>query len=124
MPPSATGVNSTPSHRPSLPRTSTANPPSSQTPQDAQFDKELEEIRRYEDFTTIGIPLIILLTIDWVQDAARERYRRRQNLRESRKRRNATWSKRILYRLMDAGQPWVVITLIGTRALPLVRGHG
>jgi hypothetical protein len=28
-------------------------------PQDAQFDRELEEIRRYEDFTTIGMALIV-----------------------------------------------------------------
>ena len=36
------------------PRPSNASLPPP-TPQDIQFDKELEEIRRYEDFTTIGI---------------------------------------------------------------------
>jgi chloride channel 3/4/5 len=67
----------------------------------------------------LSVPhLFAMLTVDWVQDAARERYRRRQILREARKRRGASWSKRILYSLMDAGQPWIVITLIGISHLP------
>ena len=51
--------------------------------------------------------------IDWVQDAARERYRRRQNIREQRKRRNVSWLNKLITRIFDAGQPYIVITLIG-----------
>ena len=53
------------------------------------------------------------IDIDWVQDAARERYRRRQSLRESRQRRNSSWTNRLISRLFNVGQPWIVITLIG-----------
>ena len=54
-----------------------------------------------------------VLTIDWVQDAARERYRRRQNIREQRKRRNVSPLNRLVTRVFDAGQPYIVIILIG-----------
>lgn len=109
-PRSATGV---PSRTTAQPRQSVSILQTPLPQPETQFDdKELEEIRRYEDFTTIGIiPLKPLLReIDWVQDAARERYRRRQNLRDRRKRRKA---QRYIDRLYDAGQPYIVITLIG-----------
>lgn len=71
-----------------------------------QITKEIEEIKRYEDFTTI----------DWVQDAAREQLRRR-----ARKKENAGFSGRRgrfgvrqkLWESYDAGQAWIVVTLVG-----------
>jgi chloride channel 3/4/5 len=72
----------------------------------AQIDEEIEEIKRYEDFTTI----------DWVQDAAREQARR-----NAQKRANANflenggragWRYKI-WQSYDAGQGWIVVTLIG-----------
>ncbi|KAA8901445.1 voltage gated chloride channel [Sphaerosporella brunnea] len=69
--------------------------------------EEIEEIRRYEDFTTI----------DWVQDAARAQLQREI----ARKNRNgffvrgggATGWRRKLWESYDAGQAWIVITIIG-----------
>ncbi|OBT59570.1 hypothetical protein VE04_00009 [Pseudogymnoascus sp. 24MN13] len=71
-----------------------------------QIDEEIEEIKRYEDFTTI----------DWVQDAAREQQRR-----EARRRENARFFTRggkagwryQLWEAYNAGQGWIVVTLIG-----------
>lgn len=68
--------------------------------------QELEEIRRYEDFTTI----------DWVQDAAKEQMRRR-----ARRKANAGLVKRAgrwgirhrIWQMYDAGQAWIVVTLVG-----------
>ena len=55
--------------------------------------------------------------VDWIQDAARERYRKRQSLREARLQRTPT--SRLLYKLWDLWQPWIVIILIGTQPLLL-----
>ncbi|PPQ98205.1 hypothetical protein CVT26_003457 [Gymnopilus dilepis] len=74
-------------------------------------DEELEEIRRYEDFTTI----------DWIQDSILERKRR---LRSHRKQAyTPRWSRRSLTslsralsqfrRIVLAGQSWIVLTLVG-----------
>lgn len=71
-----------------------------------QLTEEIEEIKRYEDFTTI----------DWVQDAAREQLRRRARRKE-----NAGFFERDGYlgwrhKLRDsyeAGQAWIVVTLVG-----------
>ncbi|KAI0798565.1 Cl-channel protein [Irpex lacteus] len=75
--------------------------------------EEIEDIRRYEDFTTI----------DWIQDSVIERNRR---IRKARKLHHAThrihgirgeetfrwlWSK--FRKLLDAGQSWFVVTLVG-----------
>lgn len=49
-----------------------------------------------------------------MQDAARERYRRRVKLRERRKRWKESWLRRGVARTIDAGQQYIVITLIGT----------
>ena len=70
-----------------------------------RFTEEIEEIRRYEDFTTI----------DWVQDAAREQIRRsarnRQNLELNRRK---GWKiRQKMWELYDAGQAWIVVTLVG-----------
>lgn len=76
--------------------------------------EEIAEIKRYEDFTTI----------DWVQDAAREQLRRkaRRNRRSLGSRTthgktylgrgNGVWRSKI-YEAYDAGQAWIVVTLVG-----------
>ncbi|KAI5795593.1 chloride channel [Geopyxis carbonaria] len=69
--------------------------------------EEIEEIRRYEDFTTI----------DWVQDAARAQLQRRVDRRHkdgffSRGVAAGGW-RRKLWDSYDAGQAWIVITIIG-----------
>jgi len=71
-----------------------------------QITEEIEEIKRYEDFTTI----------DWVQDAAREQRRRRARRTENaglseRKGRFGVGQK--LWESYDAGQAWIVVTLVG-----------
>ena len=71
-----------------------------------RITEEIEEIKRYEDFTTI----------DWVQDAAREQLRRR-----ARRTQNASFAGRKgrfgvrqkLWESYDAGQAWIVVTLVG-----------
>ncbi|EMD69629.1 hypothetical protein COCSADRAFT_106384 [Bipolaris sorokiniana ND90Pr] len=84
---------------------------------EAAIVEEIAEIKRYEDFTTI----------DWVQDAAREQLRRkaRQRKRDSigvRKdggvnkvflgRGRGKWRRKIA-EMYDAGQAWIVVTLVG-----------
>ncbi|KAF8871252.1 voltage-gated chloride channel [Gymnopilus junonius] len=74
-------------------------------------DEELEEIRRYEDFTTI----------DWIQDSILERKRRlrtqRQKVHLSRWNRGSlTFLSLALSRFQTvilAGQSWIVLTLVG-----------
>lgn len=68
--------------------------------------EEIAEIKRYEDFTTI----------DWVQDAAREQLRRKARRRE----RAGFWERegrigwrRKISEAYDAGQAWIVVTLVG-----------
>ncbi|KAI9803353.1 MAG: glycerol ethanol, ferric requiring protein [Piccolia ochrophora] len=71
-----------------------------------QIEQEIDEIRRYEDFTTI----------DWVQDAAREELRRKARRREhagSFHRNGRIGWRRKLWESYDAGQAWIVVTLIG-----------
>ena len=71
-----------------------------------RFTEEIEEIKRYEDFTTR----------DWVQDAAREQMRRSQRQKENqtRSKRKGWWSvKQKVWELYDAGQAWIVVTLVG-----------
>lgn len=66
----------------------------------------IEEIRRYEDFTTI----------DWVQDSAREQLRRRARRKESAgffERDGRVGWRRKLWDSYDAGQAWIVVTLVG-----------
>ncbi|KAF2228103.1 chloride channel [Elsinoe ampelina] len=76
-------------------------------PADAALAEEIAEIKRYEDFTTI----------DWVQDAAQEQQRRRARRRHdgsvyTDEGENVSWRTRI-YEAYDAGQAWIVISLIG-----------
>lgn len=81
---------------------------------DAAIASEIAEIKRYEDFTTI----------DWVQDAARESLRRKAR-RKARLslppnttgrvflgRGRGKWRRKIA-EAYDAGQAWIVVTLVG-----------
>jgi chloride channel 3/4/5 len=68
--------------------------------------EEINEIKRYEDFTTI----------DWVQDEVQEQIRRRARRREG----HGFWDRegtfgwrRKLWESYDAGQAWLVVTLVG-----------
>jgi chloride channel 3/4/5 len=86
------------------------------TSTDAAIVEEIAEIKRYEDFTTI----------DWVQDAARESLRRkarrrdRENIGVSKNgagrvflgRGKGKW-RRSIAEAYDAGQAWIVVTLVG-----------
>ncbi|KAI9658215.1 MAG: glycerol ethanol, ferric requiring protein [Trizodia sp. TS-e1964] len=73
---------------------------------DHEIEAEIEEIRRYEDFTTI----------DWVQDAAREQLRRRAQRKENAgffQREGGVGWRRKVWESYDAGQGWIVVSLIG-----------
>lgn len=68
--------------------------------------EEIAEIKRYEDFTTI----------DWVQDAAREQLRRKARRQERAgffEREGRVGWKRKFIEAYDAGQGWIVVSLIG-----------
>ncbi|KAF2217073.1 hypothetical protein CERZMDRAFT_32306 [Cercospora zeae-maydis SCOH1-5] len=75
--------------------------------EEARVAEEIAEIKRYEDFTTI----------DWVQDAAREQQRRKSR-RLSRAAHQQSFGRvgwrRKVWEAYDAGQGWIVVTLIGT----------
>ncbi|KAJ6263802.1 hypothetical protein Dda_2374 [Drechslerella dactyloides] len=66
--------------------------------------QEIEEIKRYEDFTTI----------DWVQDAAKAQLQRRLQHRASGNFISGTagWRHRI-WESYEAGQAWIVVSLVG-----------
>ena len=67
---------------------------------------EMDEIKRYEDFTTI----------DWVQDAAREQAHRRAKRLENNGpyQYGRSWAiRKKIGSLYDAGQAWIVVTLVG-----------
>ncbi|EOD48252.1 putative voltage-gated chloride protein [Neofusicoccum parvum UCRNP2] len=76
------------------------------TTADHAIHEEIAEIKRYEDFTTI----------DWVQDAAREQLRRKARRQEKQgffeRARGPTWRSK-LYDAYDAGQAWIVVSLVG-----------
>jgi len=74
-------------------------------PEDQVVAEEIDEIKRYEDFTTI----------DWVRDAAREQQRRKaQKLWNApiTGKQNNGW-RRTLWESYDAGQAWIVVSLVG-----------
>ncbi|KAI1100664.1 chloride channel protein [Jackrogersella minutella] len=78
--------------------------PGSDAPREQQIEEEIAEIKRYEDFTTI----------DWVQDAAQERLRRKTRRRRNVRFDNGKVSWRYkLWESYDAAQGWIVVTLIG-----------
>ncbi|KAK1225649.1 glycerol ethanol, ferric requiring protein [Marasmius sp. AFHP31] len=80
-------------------------------------EDELEQIRRYEDFTTI----------DWIEDSIYERNRRIRNARQTgisgdfhlhdtRKRgflNTLSWLGWQLKRAFESGQTWIVVSLVG-----------
>ena len=71
-----------------------------------KIEEEIDEIKRYEDFTTI----------DWVQDATREQLRRRARRKESAgffERNGRFGIRHKLWESYDAGQAWIVVTLVG-----------
>ena len=71
-----------------------------------ELTEEIEEIKRYEDFTTI----------DWVQDAAREQLRRRARRQENAgffERHGRLGWRRTFKDSYEAGQAWIVVTLVG-----------
>ncbi|OCK84057.1 hypothetical protein K432DRAFT_378969 [Lepidopterella palustris CBS 459.81] len=77
------------------------------TSADHAIHEEIEEIKRYEDFTTI----------DWVQDAAREQLRRKTRRKEKAgffEREGRLGWRRKLWESYDAGQAWIVVTLVGS----------
>ncbi|KAL4894747.1 chloride channel [Aspergillus ambiguus] len=72
----------------------------------AIITEEISEIKRYEDFTTI----------DWVQDAIHEQVQRRAKRRDG----SGFWDqegtlgwRRKVRESYDAGQAWLVITIVG-----------
>ena len=98
----------TPSLRRRTPSASLDDPETANaTHTDHVIVEEIAEIKRYEDFTTI----------DWVQDAAREQLRRkaRRNRRAlgSRDTGRRNRVRRIVAEAYDAGQAWIVVTLVG-----------
>ncbi|KAI9724046.1 MAG: hypothetical protein M1812_000764 [Candelaria pacifica] len=73
---------------------------------EAQIEEEIDKIKRYEDFTTI----------DWVQDAAREQLRRKTRSKEKAgffEREGGVGWRHKLWESYDAGQAWIVVSLIG-----------
>ncbi|KAM3424470.1 Chloride channel protein [Cercospora zeina] len=75
--------------------------------EEARVAEEIAEIERYEDFTTI----------DWVQDAAREQQRRKtrrlSRVAHQQSLGRVGWRRKV-WEAYDAGQGWIVVTLIGT----------
>ena len=73
---------------------------------DETIHEEIDEIKRYEDFTTI----------DWVQDAAREQLRRKAKQQEKAsffERQGGFGLRRKLLEAYDAAQGWIIVTIIG-----------
>jgi len=73
---------------------------------DTTIEEEIDVIKRYEDFTTI----------DWVQDAARAQLRRKARRQEKAgvfERYGRYGWRRRLWDSYEAGQAWLVVTLVG-----------
>ncbi|KIW03230.1 uncharacterized protein PV09_05452 [Verruconis gallopava] len=74
--------------------------------EDDTIEQEIEEIKRYEDFTTI----------DWVQDAARAQARRKARRQEKigffKLHGRYGWRRKV-WEAYDAGQAWIVVTIVG-----------
>ncbi|GAB7343267.1 hypothetical protein MBLNU457_1323t1 [Dothideomycetes sp. NU457] len=73
---------------------------------DQAVAEEIDEIKRYEDFTTI----------DWVQDATREQQRRKARRQERAgflEREGSPGWRRKIWEMYDAGQAWIVVSLVG-----------
>ncbi|KAF2838655.1 CLC voltage-gated chloride channel [Patellaria atrata CBS 101060] len=69
-----------------------------------EINEEIDEIKRYEDFTTI----------DWVQDAASEQLRRKNRRLKRARSYDSPWGlRRKFEEAYDAGQGWIVFTVVG-----------
>ncbi|CAG8497699.1 7067_t:CDS:10 [Funneliformis mosseae] len=91
-----------PPQTPQIPRGAQGSPGTSNFQSfNNRYDKALEEIKRYEDFTTI----------DWVQDAIHERSRMNA-LRNAAIENRSSWSTwlRLSY---EASQSWIVVSIVG-----------
>ncbi|KAI9705522.1 MAG: glycerol ethanol, ferric requiring protein [Candelina mexicana] len=80
---------------------------------ETQIEEEIDEIKRYEDFTTI----------DWVQDAAREQIRRKTRRKEKAgffEREGGIGWRHKLWESYDAGQAWIV-TIFALTSASLVK---
>ncbi|PGH26869.1 hypothetical protein AJ80_01451 [Polytolypa hystricis UAMH7299] len=74
--------------------------------QNPAITEEINKIKRYEDFTTI----------DWVQDAVHEQARRRARRKEGARfwdKEGAFGWRRKVSEAYDAGQAWLVVTIVG-----------
>ncbi|CEL60646.1 putative chloride channel protein UM03490-D OS=Ustilago maydis (strain 521 / FGSC 9021) GN=UM11084,2 PE=3 SV=1 [Rhizoctonia solani AG-1 IB] len=84
--------------------------PRSDTFRQLHDTEELEQLRRYKDFTTI----------DWIQDSILERNRRlrasrdiQTSLRDAQGGINPPWAKAQIQKLIATGQSWFVVSLVG-----------
>ncbi|QVM07711.1 glycerol ethanol, ferric requiring protein [Coccidioides posadasii str. Silveira] len=97
---------STVDHEPNTPITPVTPVAGELHSQNPTITEEISEIKRYEDFTTI----------DWVQDAvheqARRRARRKQGARFWDKEGAFGWRRKVS-EAYDAGQAWLVVTIVG-----------
>ncbi|KAJ3555645.1 hypothetical protein NM688_g2466 [Phlebia brevispora] len=89
---------------------STARPGSYSVMNNGDGEEDLEQIRRYEDFTTI----------DWIQDSVVERNRRIRKAKElhsthrgPRGELSARWLWVRFRKILDAAQSWIVVALVG-----------
>ncbi|OJJ81723.1 chloride channel protein [Aspergillus glaucus CBS 516.65] len=90
----------------SSPAAESHRPPANDNGQPPLITEEIDEIKRYEDFTTI----------DWVQDAVHEQARRRAKRREGFgfwEHEGAFGWRRKVSESYDAGQAWLVVTIVG-----------
>lgn len=95
--------------------------PGNGPPTQGQLEEELAQIRRYEDFSTIGRYLCadeppgdllprLTVVIDWVKDAILERYR--QSSFQKRNQNDNSWQA--WWRMtFETTQTWIVVSLVG-----------
>ncbi|RKP37067.1 chloride channel [Dimargaris cristalligena] len=81
-----------------MPTISATDPPRPNLQRTAEDDAAISQIARYEDFTTV----------DWIQDAQRERTR----VRALHASFNSTWFS-LIQRVYEASQAWWVVLLVG-----------
>lgn len=105
--------------------------PGNGPPTQGQLEEELAQIRRYEDFSTIGrylcadeppgdlLPRLTPL-LDWVKDAILERYR--QSSFQKRNQNDNSWQA--WWRMtFETTQTWIVVSLVGKEMMLIYQGH-